>query len=86
MIKKLLSALAFFLLLTGCAHTYVITMADGQRFLARSKPKLDDHGFYHYKDASGKEARPVFSSEVREIAPPDMVTDENARFKPVQSH
>ncbi len=86
MTKKLLPALAGLLLLTGCAQHYVITMMNGNRYMAYSKPKLDDHGFYHYKDASGKEAPAIFASRIREIAPPNMVSDPNAAFKPVHSN
>jgi hypothetical protein len=85
MTKKLLPTLAALLLLSGCARTYVITMMNGDRYMAYSKPKLDSNGFYHYKDATGKEARPVFASRIREIAPPNMVSDPNAGFKPVHS-
>ena len=86
MTKKFLPVLAALLLLSGCARNYIITMSDGRRYMAYSKPKLDEKGFYHYKDASGKEGPPVFSSKVREIAPPNMVTDPNAGFKPVHSN
>jgi hypothetical protein len=84
MTKILLPALAGLLLLSGCSHLYVISMSDGSRYVAYSKPKLVN-GFYHFKDAKGKEARPIYSGEVREIAPPNMMTDETANFKPVQS-
>jgi hypothetical protein len=84
MTRILLSALAGLLLLTGCSHLYVITMSDGRRYVAYSKPKLVN-GFYHYKDAKGNQARPIYSGEVREIAPPNMMTDETSGFKPVQS-
>jgi len=83
MTKMLLPALAGLLLLTGCSHLYVVKTTDGSSYMAYSKPKLIN-GFYHFKDAKGNEARPVLSSQVREIAPPNMVTDETAGFKPVQ--
>jgi hypothetical protein len=84
MTKLLLPALAALFLLTGCSHLYVVSMTDGSRYMAYSKPKLVN-GFYHFKDRSGKEARPVLSSQVREIAPPNMVSDQTSQFKPVQA-
>ena len=84
MTKPLAAAFFGLLLLTGCARNYVISLTNGDRLNASSRPKLEN-GYYHYKDASGREARPIFASRVREIAPASMVTDPNASFNAVQS-
>ena len=78
--KTLLPALAGFILLTGCARNYVISLSDGEKIQASTKPKLEN-GFYHYKDATGQEARPIFASRIREIAPASMVSDPTSGFK-----
>jgi hypothetical protein len=84
MTKTLLPLLAGLLLLTGCAQTYVIRLTSGERITASNRPRLEN-GFYHFKDSSGREARPIFASRVREIAPASMTTDPNSAFKSVQS-
>jgi hypothetical protein len=80
------TAMIFFaslLLLTGCARNYVITLRNGEHIWTRGKPRQVE-GFYVYKDASGNKTA-VKAIMVREIAPPSMVTDQNAAFKPVSS-
>jgi hypothetical protein len=71
------------LLLTGCAHGYVITLNNGDRIWTHGKPHQQG-GVFVYKDLSGHQAS-VNALRVREIAPRSMVTDENAGFKPVSS-
>ena len=85
MTKTLLPALVGLLLLTGCSHGYVLTLNNGDRVHAATKPRLVN-GFYYYKDPSGREGRPVFSGGVREIAPASMASeDPKTTFKSVQS-
>ena len=71
------------LVLTGCARNYVIVLRAGDHILSKGKPRLVE-GLYVYKDASGRQAT-VQAYNVREIAPPSMVTDETRLFKPVSS-
>lgn len=80
--KMLLPLLAGLLILTGCAHGYVLTLNNGQRISTTNKPHLD-RGFYYFKDPSGQQ-RMIFAGRVREIAPAGMVT-EDPKFIPVQS-
>lgn len=81
--KIVLILLANLLFLTGCARNYIITLSNGEHIWSKGKPRLQD-GIYVYKDASGHNAT-VQAYYVREIAPPSMVTDQNAAFKPVSS-
>jgi hypothetical protein len=81
--KTVLVLLASVLFLTGCARNYVMTLSNGERIWSNGKPHLVD-GIYFYKDASGHPAK-VQAYFVREIAPPSMVTDQAAAFKPVSS-
>jgi hypothetical protein len=74
MTKPLLPLLAGLLLLTGCAHGYVLTLSSGGSIHTGSKPKLVN-GFYYFKDASGNPAPPVFAGRVTEIAPASMASD-----------
>jgi hypothetical protein len=83
--KPLLSILAGLFLLTGCSHGYILTMSNGDRVHTASKPRLVN-GFYYFKDANGREARPVFSASVTEIAPASMASkDSGSAFKSQQS-
>jgi hypothetical protein len=50
--KLILPALLFSVLLTGCARTYVITMNNGARVTTKGKPKLQG-STYFFKDAQG---------------------------------
>ena len=43
-----------FILLTGCAHQYVLTLNSGRQIGAKSKPELKN-GAYFFKNASGVE-------------------------------
>jgi hypothetical protein len=85
MIKSILPSLVVLLLLTGCSRDYILTMSNGDRVRASSKPRLAN-GFYYFKDAHGRDARPVFSASVAEIAPASMVSkNSGSSFKPQQS-
>ena len=48
--------------------------------LLPSKPKLE-HGFYHFKDAAGKDVY-VPEGRVQEIGPSSMIQDPKSSFKP----
>lgn len=71
------------LFLTGCAQGYVLTLNNGQHITAKHKPKYD-RGFYYFKDSSGQQVA-IFSGRVKEIAPANMVNEEQPKFVPVQS-
>lgn len=76
-------ALAGLLLLSGCARTYVLTLNNGDHIQTHGKPRLDK-GFYYYKDTARRDAAPVFSGRVKEVAPASMVSPNEASvFKPV---
>jgi hypothetical protein len=79
----LLPVLAGLLLMSGCARTYVLTLKNGDRIQTQGKPRLEK-GFYYYKDASGRDATPVFSGRVTEVAPASMASpNPNSAFKNV---
>jgi hypothetical protein len=61
-----LPALAAALLGTGCAQTYTVRLSNGQTLTAATKPKLDGHGSYVFKDSDGREVK-VNELRVREI-------------------
>jgi hypothetical protein len=65
--------------LCGCAHQYVVTLNNGTKITAASKPKLQK-GMYIYKDARGQ---PVYlpAGRVREISPASMDKDEKNAFR-----
>ena len=65
-------------LLTGCAHRYVITLNNGSRITTAGKPRLEN-GSYVFKDAKGQPAS-VFAGSVREVAPASMSKNENSQF------
>lgn len=78
--KRLFPALLLVtILLTGCAHRYVITLNNGSRITTMGKPRLEN-GSYVFKDAKGQPAS-VFAGSVREIAPTSMSKkSENSQF------
>ena len=53
------------LLITGCAHNYVITLTSGTQLGAQGKPVLKG-GSYYFKDASGVE-KSVSAGRVSQI-------------------
>ena len=59
-------------LLTGCASRYTITLTNGNRITATSKPKLQNGG-YVFKDAKGQQAF-ITAGRVREVAPANMAS------------
>jgi hypothetical protein len=61
---QLLLLAAAAMLLGGCAQRYAITLNNGATLMSRGRPKLDDRGFYVFKDATGREQR---VSELRVI-------------------
>jgi hypothetical protein len=83
--NRLLATLAGLLILSGCARGYIITLNDGERIKAASKPHLE-RDFFYFKDASGHDATPVYSGRVREVAPASMASpDPSSVFKPVST-
>ena len=65
-------------LLTGCAHSYVITLTNGSQIYTDSKPHLDRNSYY-YKDIKGRDCY-IPAGRVREIAPASMVKEEKPLF------
>ncbi len=61
--------------LTGCAHHYVMTLNNGAQITTASKPRLKA-GSYYFKDAKGEEHF-VAEGRVREIAPASMAAKES---------
>jgi hypothetical protein len=53
------------LLLAGCLR-YDMTMQNGDVIRSRTKPKLNEHGAYVYKDLAGKE-KEIPSMRIRQI-------------------
>jgi hypothetical protein len=67
--KPLILGLSVCLLcLCGCASRYDITLSNGSVVRTSNKPKLDQQGFYVFKDVSGRELQ-VNSMRVRQIEP-----------------
>jgi hypothetical protein len=52
--------------LVGCAGHYAITLSNSDTIIATTRPKLDGHGYYVFKDASGKTVR-ISEFKVRQI-------------------
>jgi hypothetical protein len=70
---KILLLLLACTVLCGCANQYVITLQNGRKVNAASKPRLQE-GHYVYKDAKGQPVS-VPAGRVREISPASMVKD-----------
>ena len=70
------------LVLTGCAHEYVMTMSNGVKLTTASKPVLKQ-GRYVYKDTQGRQQF-VPEGRVRQIEPASMAHEEEKaiQFKP----
>jgi len=64
--KNLVSGIIAICLLTGCSTTYVIRLTNSDTLTAKTKPRLDGHGYYVFKDADGKDVR-INELRVREI-------------------
>ena len=61
-------------ILSGCAHEYVITLNNGTKLATASKPKLKQ-GRYYYKDAQGRDQfQPA--GRVRQIEPASFAKEE----------
>ena len=65
--KKLLAILLVTLALTGCAHTYVVTMSNGSQVTATTKPRLE---------------RGITSSRTPRVAIPTSPQDGSGRSPP----
>ncbi len=78
--KLILPAALGLLLLCGCAHQYVIRLANGRQIVTASKPKLKN-GSYYWKDAAGQ-VNSIQEMRVREILPASMAKEEKPLFKP----
>jgi uncharacterized protein DUF903 len=64
--SRFLSILAACSLTTGCSTSYVVRLTNSDEVITRTKPRLDNRGFYVFKDADGREVR-VSEWKVREI-------------------
>jgi hypothetical protein len=79
--KSVPFVLAGLIVLTGCAHHYVLRLNSGSEIVTASKPKLKD-GVYEFKDARGEEHL-VPAGRVREVAPASVAQRED-RPKPMK--
>ena len=75
--KKFLLPLAVALVLTGCAHRYVITTTTGRTIDTKTKPKLKN-GFYVYKDALGRD-QVIHAGRVAEISAASIARQEKEK-------
>ena len=73
--KAALLFLIGLMVLTGCAHHYVMKLTNGGEITTASKPRLKE-GAYYFKDAKGEE-QIVPATSVRELAPASMAAREN---------
>lgn len=80
--KRALSLLIGLIVLTGCAHQYVMNLDGGVQITTASKPKLKE-GVFYFKDAKGEE-HAVAAARVREVAPASVAEQED-KPKPVKS-
>ncbi len=62
------------IVVSGCAHTYVLRLSHGGEITTATKPQLRE-GVYYFKDAKGEEHF-VAASRVRELAPASMAARE----------
>jgi len=78
--KLVLPLLLSLVVLSGCAHAYVMRLNNRTRISTTSKPRLEK-GNYYYKDATGRTlSKPA--GRVIEIVPASMAEEEKTRFKP----
>lgn len=68
------------LLLSGCAHQYVMKMTNGVQITTASKPVLKN-GMYVYKDAMGNQ-QTMPAGRVVEIQPASMAKSDKEPYKP----
>jgi hypothetical protein len=80
--KAVFPLLIGLIVLTGCAHHYVMKLSNGAQITTASKPKLKE-GTYYFKDAKGEE-HAVAAARVREIAPAS-VAEQEKQPKPIKS-
>lgn len=66
------------LVLSGCARDYVLTLSNGARVTARSKPRLKN-GYYIFKDAQGQPSY-VSAGRVTVIEPASMTKSDRPNF------
>ena len=64
--KNLVPGIIAICLLTGCSTTYMIRLTNSDTLTAKTRPRLDGHGYYVFKDADGKDVR-INELRVREI-------------------
>jgi hypothetical protein len=82
--KRLLFLVVISVLLSGCAHHYVVKLNNGSEIDAYGKPKLKG-GAYYFNDGRGKQ-QVLPSSRVNEIEPASMAKDEQKAFTPSKPH
>lgn len=70
------------LALTGCAHTYVVTMSNGSQVTATTKPRLE-RGYYFFKDVQGRNSY-VAAGRVREISSGGSLKETNFKVPPAK--
>lgn len=66
------------LVLSGCARNYVLTLSNGTRVTATSKPRLKN-GYYIFTDTQGKQSS-VSAGRVTVIEPASMAKSERPNF------
>ena len=84
--KLLFPLLLGALVLSGCAHQYVIKLSNGSQISTPSKPRLA-HGNYYYKDALGRE-NTISAGRVVEVEPASIASEEakQNQFVPQKPH
>jgi hypothetical protein len=66
--RQVVGGCALSLLLSGCASYYDMTLSNGDVIRSKGKPKIDEQGFYRFKDLAGRETT-VAPMRVRQIEP-----------------